>query len=226
MVRQILKTSGMAVLLLAAPLACHPRGTVADEDREQKDSEDPGVPSEIKTEGTADAGITEDPNALPKEEPKDIPPLTNEPPVVPAQNQGQTARIEALSFQHAQTLCLTAHADGKTSQETCDAKGVGQKFLFTRAQDGRVQLKEQSTQLCLVVGSGSLFGNTELKAETCEAKATQFFSIIDYATSYSLRYDGSNSCFDVEQARQTIGTRILLYRCTGDPNQKILIKKN
>ncbi|WP_414699052.1 RICIN domain-containing protein [Oligoflexus sp.] len=108
--------------------------------------------------------------------------------------------------------------------QPCDPNAVGQKFLFARSLDGRVQLKDTSSQRCLQVGPIGFFV-TVLRAEVCESKSSQFFSVVDYGATYSLKFDGNNTCIDAELSRATPGTRLILWRCSAVLNQKIQVMK-
>jgi len=135
-----------------------------------------------------------------------------------------TQRIESLSFAHSAGMCVQINADGQANLQACDDKATGQKFLFARSLDGRIQLKDTSSQRCLAVGPIGFF-TTVLRGEVCESKSSQFFSVVDYGATYSLKFDTNNTCIDAEQSRAEAGTRLILYRCSAVLNQKIQLTK-
>lgn len=154
------------------------------------------------------------------------PPISQEKLEPPIIMQAQASdRVESLSFAHVNGMCVQVNADGQTGLQACDTKASGQKFLFARSLDGRVQLKDTTSQLCLAVGPPGVFFPAVLRGEVCESKSSQFFSVVDYGTTYSLKFDGNNTCMDAERSRADPGTRIILYRCSAVLNQKIQVKK-
>ncbi len=185
--------------------------------QEEPTSENPAPETEIEP-----GSKTEEANAIPvgtietSEISIDEPPIAMQPEV----NQ----RVESLAFAHGTGLCVQVHPDGLTTLEACDPKANGQRFLFARSLDGRLQLKDTSSQLCLAVGPSGFFVTT-LRGEVCESKSRQFFSVVDYGATYSLKFDYNNTCIDAEQGRAVPGTRLILYRCSAVLNQKIQLGK-
>lgn len=220
------------MLLLCLMIACRQRQDIQVDTAKDDESapilsdlpvtdipSDPNVATMPPMEKSEDATLENKPVT-----PPETPTVTKSEPQVVMQAPGVVPRIEALAFAHGTNLCLQLAPGGGTSLQTCSDQAKGQKFLFSRSLDGRVQLKDTSSQLCLAVGNIGFF-TTLLQGEVCESKATQFFSIVDYGTSYSLKYDGNNSCMDAEDKGVTLGTRILLYSCSAALNQKIQIVK-
>lgn len=205
------------ILVGALTTHCQPRDPIEDK-QEQEPQTSTNENMEAVTAPDTDSNQTSD-TAIAKEReevvvPTTVPVVTGTPPVV-------TSRMESLSFTHDSSLCAQVQADRSVNLQMCNAGGKGQTFLFSRGLDGRYQLRETNSQLCLGISVG--FIRSLLIAEPCESKSSQFFSVIDYQTSYSLRQDLSNSCLDAEDFGTAPGTRIIVYRCTSGSNQKIKV---
>lgn len=207
--QSFLLSLGLTLLCFAS---CRERAPIEKE----AESDDPAPGSAI-----AESSNSENPSSMPVERME-----TSETSIeTPVAMQPQVSdRVERLSFAHGNGLCVQVNPDGQTSLQPCAPSASGQKFLFSRSLDGRVQLKDTSSQLCLSVGPIGFFV-TVLRAEVCESKSTQFFSVVDYGSTYSLKFDANNTCIDAERSRAEPGTRLILYRCTAVLNQKILLVK-
>jgi hypothetical protein len=207
--RSNLFSLGLTLLCLAN---CRERAPV----QEEAETENSGQEAEV-----AATGNPGEINSLPI----DIMETMNPPDEAPIAMQPQVAqRVESLSFAHSEGLCVQVNPDGQTSLQKCDPNAAGQKFLFARSLDGRVQLKDTSSQRCLSVGPIGFFV-TVLRANVCESKSTQFFSVVDYGMTYSLKFDANNTCIDAEKSQAEPGTRLILFRCSAVLNQKIQLAK-
>lgn len=208
------------ILVGALTTHCQAREPV-EKDREPEESTSETV--EVSAAPASDSKQTSDTAVVTEQETESV---TSTIPVPASKPPAVTSRIEALTFTHDSSLCAEVQVDRSVNLQTCRDSAKGQNFLFTRGLDGRFQLRDMDSQLCLGVSVG--FFRSLLVAEPCESKAPQFFSLIDYDSSYSLRMDASNSCLDAEDFGTTPGTRIIIYSCTSGTNQKIkaLRRKN
>lgn len=199
-------------LILVCLAACRERPPIEEENTDPN----PAPDSEV---AATSAPIGTNPDS------SEAMPAIGEPVPVPITMQSDLSqRVEALTFAHSNGLCIQVSSNGQTSLQTCDPNAPGQKFLFARSLDGRVQLKNTSSQRCLSVGPIGFF-TTVLRADICESKSTQFFSVVDYGSTYSLKFDANNTCIDAEQSRSEPGTRLILFRCSAVLNQKIQLMK-
>jgi hypothetical protein len=199
-------------LILVCLAACRERAPVEEENSDKNPAPD--------TEISANSAPTET-----NPDPNETMPAIGEPVSVPITMQPELSqRLESLSFAHSNGLCLQVSPSGQTSLQNCDPNAPGQKFLFARSLDGRVQLKDTSSQRCLSVGPIGFF-TTVLRADICESKSTQFFSVVDYGSTYSLKFDANNTCIDAELSKSEPGTRLILFRCSAVLNQKIQLMK-
>ena len=224
-----MRSNLMLSLAMAAAFAvsCRERDAIGPENAADENSS--LIIETEKTQPTEEAKGDPAPKAeLPAQKPEETPAnpdkgAAKDPPIV-IENQ-PTPRIESLVFAHSNGMCLQVNPNGRTNLQPCDAKAAGQKFLFSRSLDGRVQLKDTASELCLAVGPSSVFSSTLLLGEVCESKSRQFFSVVDYGTNYSLKFDEDNTCVDAESKGVIAGTRFVLYKCSAVLNQKIQVVK-
>jgi len=199
-------------LILISLSACRERAPIEEENTEKNSAPETEI-SATQAAAAADS------------DPSEMMPAISEPVSMPISMQPDlTQRVESLSFAHSNGLCLQVSPNGQTSLQTCDPNVPGQKFLFARSLDGRMQLKDTSSQRCLSVGPIGFFV-TVLRAEICESRSTQFFSVVDYGSTYSLKFDANNTCIDAEQSKAEPGARLILSRCSAELNQKIQLMK-
>jgi hypothetical protein len=199
-------------LILICLAACRERNPIEEENTDKNPAPDTEISATV-----APTATSPDPN--------EMMPAIGDPVAMPIAMQPDLAqRVESLSFAHSNGLCVQVSPNGQTSLQNCDPNAPGQKFLFARSLDGRVQLKDTSSQRCLSVGPIGFF-TTILRADICESKSTQFFSVVDYGSTYSLKFDANNTCIDAEQSKAEPGTRLILFRCSAVLNQKIQLMK-
>jgi hypothetical protein len=135
--RSFLFSLGLSMLCFAS---CRERTPIEKE----PESEDPAPDSAAADSSNSDASSGIPAEMMETTEPSTETPIAMQPQV--------SERVESLSFAHGNGLCVQVNPDGQTSLQACAPSANGQKFLFARSLDGRVQLKDTSSQLCLSVG--------------------------------------------------------------------------